>query len=575
MNRSAENLTVAQEPTTITAVSEQNAYLRDIFNDRAIVYPSRYKDWQMTEVFMLRDVIEHLTGKAPMLISDKEAKAQRELIFASSERSTAFADNISGLGGAMDYIIAADENDIVIGGQNYYSDMRAAYDIINNYLGYDDINDTYSEPTKQICGISEVAWKKPELYIMGTNMSCGEFEEAWQVKDFADCNFNLLQISSYGYKKPENVRNVAAWCARFGIELIIYPATDKEKQQVIIPCEEDLLENPAIYGLYIVDEPYLEEQHLLYRATAIAAKEKYGKYGWQIYINAAFVTDYPTAPIDFDENDVWTESASVQWRKYYADVADILSFDMCPYQSKFEHRERYTCLIMEQASKMAKYLAQTFFVYIDAYNLANRGYCDKMFRTHSYLLLSFGVQGIEYFQYGDASKNYRREGDWSNGSLINWDYSKNEYWYDAKKINAKLKKLAPVYAQYKHIGAYAINKPEGDNTMYLHAPCDSFGVIEAVDDSLYRADQGRSSTYLVGCFESIHEGEGKAFTLVNMDVLDDVKYGEQKVPPIKLKINGEKVTCYKNGEAISMKSDQNGYYSFSMPNGECVFVTVQ
>lgn len=224
---------------------------------------------------------------------------------------------------------------------------------------------------------------------------------------------------------------------------------------------------------------------------------------------------------------------------------------------------------------MAKYLGQKFFVFIDAYDLAHRGYCDKMFRTHSYLLLSFGVQGIEYFQYGDASKNYHREGDWTNGSLVNWDYSKNEYWYDAQKINAELKKLTPVYARYKHIGAYAINKLEDDNNMYLHAPCDSFGIIEAVDDSLYKKELGRSSTYLVGCFEAKEAGNGKAFTLVNMDALDDVKYGEQEVPPIKLKINRENVTCYKNGEAISMKADQDGYYSFSMPNGECVFVTVQ
>lgn len=548
----------------------------NILDDRAIVYPSRYKEWQMADVFMLRDVIEHLTGKKVTLISDKEPKTQNELIFASSERSTAFADKISKLGSAMDYIIAADENDIVIGGQNYYSDMRAVYDFINNYLGYDDINDIYSAPTKQIQGISTVAWKKPELYIMGTNLSCTEFEKAWQVKDFADCNFNLLQISSCnGYKKPEDVRNVATWCARFGIELLIYPSTDTKKQQVIIPCEEDLLENPIIYGLYIVDEPYLEEQHLLYRAASIAAKEKYGKYGWQIYINAAFQTAYPTAPIDFDENDVWTEDASVQWRKYYADVADILSFDMAPYQSKFQHRERYVCLIMEQASKMAKYLGQKFFVFIDAYDLAHRGYCDKMFRTHSYLLLSFGVQGIEYFQYGDASKNYHREGDWTNGSLVNWDYSKNEYWYDAQKINAELKKLTPVYTRYKHIGAYAINKLENDNNMYLHAPCDDFGVIEAVDDSLYRAELCSSSTYLVGCFEDKNNGKSKAFTLVNMDTLDDVKYGEQKVPPIRLKINGEKVTCYKNGEPIAMEADRDGYYSFSIPNGECILVTVQ
>ncbi len=543
-------------------------------SEYTIVYPSTYKDWQMTEVNLLRDVIEHLTGKKPNVIPDTQPEAAHEIIFASSKRKTSLDGKIAAFTGKMDYAVAVDGKNIVLGGQNYYSDMRAAYDFINNYLGYDDIEDKYSEPSKKIQGISENIWKEPEFYIMGSNFSCASFDKTWQIRDFVDCNFNLLHIQQNAYKSDEDVRNVATWCARFGIELFLYPNIDSDTKQVTIPCEDDLIENPAMWGLYIFDEPYTEEQNEFYSVVSNNAKERFDRYGWNICVNTVFSTANQNAPNEFDsETGEWLNESTIAWKKYYSDLS-ILSFDMYPYQSKFKWRERYVCLALEQSAGLAKECNQDLFIYIDAYDLVNRGYCDKMFRTHSYLLLSFGVKGIEYFQYGDASPFYDREGDWTKGSLVNWDYTKNKYWYDAQKVNAELKKLMPVYGRYENKGAYVINKKEGDNVTYMHNPYEDFGVIEDVDDSLAEATFGESPTYVVGCFEA-KDGNGKAFTLVNMDELNDNSYGSDFSFPVRLKINGSKVTCYKNGEPTVMQPDADGYYSFSMPNGECVFVTVE
>ena len=540
----------------------------DELSSYTIVYPQSYKEWQMTEVELLRDIIEHITGTRINAVPDSEPEAKHEIIFASSTRKTSYESEIDAFASRMDYIIAVDGDDIVIGGQNYYSDMRAAYDFINNYIGYDDIEDEYSEPQKQITGLNTTIWKKPELYLMGSNLSCGPFSEVWHVKDFADCNFNLLQISQQMYTDT-GVRDVATWCARFGIELFYYPATDRESKQVIIPCEEDLIENPAVWGLYIVDEPSSTEQNIFWSTVVANAKERFDKYGWTVYVNTFFSTVNTVNGID-PETGEWNDGKT--WEKYYSDLS-VLSYDAYPYQSKFQWRDRYTCLVWEQASKLAKKLDQELFIYIDAYNLTNRGYCDKMFRTHAYLCMCFGADGIEYFQYGDASPYYDREGDWTKGSLVNYDYSKNEYYYDAQKVNGELKKLMPIYAQYENVGAYAINPKEEDNSSYLADPYYEFGVIEDVNDDLNEQTFGEPVTYLVGCFEK-KEGDGKAFILMNFEPLTDYSYGMDFTFPLKLKINGKKVTCYKGGEPVVMEPDEDGYYSFKMFNGECVFVTV-
>ena len=535
----------------------------DELSSYTIVYPQSYKDWQMTEVELLRDIIEHITGTRINAVPDSEPEVKNEIIFASSARETSYDNTVDTFESRMDYIIAIDGDDIVLGGQNYYSDMRAAYDFINNYIGYDDIEDEYSEPQKQITGVNSTVWKKPELYLMGSNLTAEPFTEVWHVKDFVDCNFNLLQIMSMKYTDT-GVRDVATWCARFGIELFYYPATDREAKQVIIPCEEDLIENPAVWGLYVKDEPSTEEENIFWSTVVANAKERFDKYGWTIYINVAFNT--------YDYNDVDGWNTSSIWRKFYSDL-DILSFDAYPYQNKLGVRNRYLCMTWEFAANLAKELGQELFIYIDAYNLANRGYCDKMFRTHAYLCLCFGADGIEYFQYGDASPYHHTEGDWTKGSLVNYDFSKNEYYYDAQKVNGELKKIMPIYSQYENVGAYVINPKEDDLLVCLKNPCDDFGVIEDVNDELNMMTFGDTSTFLVGCFEK-KEGDGKAFIIMNFDALTDISYGTEIILPTKLKINGEKVTCYRGGEPTVLEPDEDGYYSFRIPNGECLFVTV-
>ncbi len=557
-------------PTASPTATPEPAIQVESLKDYTIVYPASYKEWQMTEVTLLQNAIEHLTGTKPNAIADTEPKNGKEIILASSTRETAFDAKIEAQANAMCYVVGVDGDDIVIGGKNYYSDMRAAYDFINNYLGYDDIADTYSEPTKKILGENEVLWQKPDTYIAGSNLNAEPFAEPWHVRDFAECNFNLLQIVFWHYPSDESMRNVATWCARYGVELMFYPYNDSNTKEVVIPCEEDFIENPAIWGLYIVDEPAGDEANEIFSTVCKNAKARFEQYGWNILVNTLISTH------DWENNDeviagngtYWTIQ---NWEKYYSEL-DQFCFDPAPYLYKWTWRV-YVCHAMEIAKETAEKFDQDLFVYIDAYNLKNRGYNDKMFRSHAYLALAFGADCVFYFQYGDASPYWTAEGDWTNGSLVNHDFTKNKYWYDAQKVNAGINKIAPILKQYDHLGVYAVNAKEDDKFTYMLRPLEEFDGIIDIDCTLAETLYGSADQFVVGCFDK-KEGDGSAFIILNAETLTDEEYGSTTIAYTKIKVNGN-ATFYRDGEVIEAEKDDNGYYKVRIPNGECLFVTVE
>ncbi len=105
----------------------------------------------------------------------------------------------------------------------------------------------------------------------------------------------------------------------------------------------------------------------------------------------------------------------------------------------------------------------------------------------------------------------------------------------------------------------------------LH-PVENFDVIEDFNDSTNEM-LGKRSQFIVGCFEE-KEGNGSAFILMNVEELDDSAYGTTVASYSKIKIKGENVTFCKEGEPIEVEQDENEYYKVRIPNGECLFVTV-
>ena len=132
-----------------------------------IVYPSYYDEYRMGEVYILRDAIKNVTGYALDVISDGEEKREHEIIIASSTRENGIECSIEKFESGLDYAVGVRKGNIVLGGNNFYADMRAIYYFINNVLGYNDIDDIYSEPQSVMSGIEFNIYEKPLMTIMG------------------------------------------------------------------------------------------------------------------------------------------------------------------------------------------------------------------------------------------------------------------------------------------------------------------------------------------------------------------------------------------------------------------------
>lgn len=512
-----------------------------------IVYPSDYTEYRMNEVYLLRDAIEHLTGKAPAIANDTAAETEKEIIIGSSDRKTNYSSDIAAFESKLDYIIAVEDNKIVLGGSNFYADMRAICAFMNDYLGYDDIENSYGEPSKFIQGVEKYIYKKPVLTLLGSNFSVSAYTEQAVVRDMAAAHFNMTLIDETLYTYEE-FRDFIKWCARYEIFIMIRMNTIKYFD-LYVDC-------PVIYG-NMMDEPKLEHWESA-SEWCKAYIEKYSQYGWKPFINHYAIFD-PTYSSEYEE----------AYIKYFANVLDVFSFDR--YLGDMSKcRYDYILATIENSKKKADEYGQEFWYYIEAYNLVKRHLpITKMFRTNSYMALSFDADAIEYFQYGDASPNYTAEGDWSNGSLIEWDYTKNDAYYIAKSVNEDLINVKGILNEYDWLGACVFDEDEYDGFFaHLNDPYDFSDVVTQFNQLVYK------DTYLAGCFEK-KDGNGYAFTLVNVEPLDGIPYDETVGWPIQIKINGSNATFYKDGKPVDVEKDSNGYYNISSGNGGCWLVTVE
>ena len=62
---------------------------------------------------------------------------------------------------------------------------------------------------------------------------------------------------------------------------------------------------------------------------------------------------------------------------------------------------------------------------------------------------------------------------------------------------------------------------------------------------------------------------------MNINEPDSTPYSQTEISYVKVKINGQKITAYLNGEAMVLEPDADGYYSLAAGNGICLFVTVE
>lgn len=512
-----------------------------------IVYPASYEEWQMEEVTLIQKAVKHVTGSDISAVPDTEAEKDNEIIFASSNRQTSLSEQINALANDMDYIVAESNGDIILGGKSYYGDMRAAYDFVNNYLGYNDLDDIYGDAAQTISGTSTNTYKEPAFTIMVANPGKYPFSCANDVKVMADAGFNMVKLDSYKIS-TEDFRSYAKWCARFGVRIVLKSVYNIKEKTFDSTNLDVALSCPMMRGHHARYEEatYAYE---LYSEMCDVYKETYSKYGWKLVMKLESETDtepfnailenkgiFKNADIICISNDALNNVFGGYYTRSYERLDILNKLKTIATRNNNELWMAVTTSTATMSSDMAK--------------------APNAFRWNAYIALGYGVTGIEYSLY-------------KRGNVINDNYTKGTRYDDIKAINDELLKMSEIYTQYESLGIYTVDQSGENDPFYnINEPYTGFGNVITE----FISSPGYSSPTLFGCFKSKTEDNKYAFVAVNLDSLTELSV---IYPPSSFKLNGETVTLYDNGDATVQTLAKTGYYVISISNGAGVFVTIE
>ncbi len=551
-----EGTVVAPTPTP-TVYPETKTIEMSELKDYTIVYPAEYSEFRMDIVTELKTVIDTVIDSDVAVASDTDDVSGKKIILASAKAEHSFKTEIENFDDAMDYIVAVDGDNIVLGGKNYYADMRAMYAFAENNLGYTSYDGDYSEETNAINGVNIKYYEYP-CYVINAATWATVFKEEEHVKDIRDCNFNMVMTHVYMYSK-EQIHNFTKWCAKYDIDILFNTNTSSTMTNADI-----FWDCPMIYGAYIWDEPSYDIMATV-EARCAEFVEKYSQYGWVPFVNYAntYPEDMPYA----------LNCPALAYDSYI-----FLCLTLNTPHGSMQGAEAFRAL--EAARNVASLNGQTYWKYIQSYKLTEGGILNtsKAYRWQMYMDLCFGVKGTLYFEYGNEQEPAASI-PWMDKSslLINEDFSKTENYAYAQLANKDIMSVYEILQNYENVGAYTINKRPYTITS-SHTWLGDFDEYEDFDAiaELVAAtnDDSKATQYLVGCFENETTDES-AFILMGIDLITDNEYGEDPDCLTKIKINGENPKFYFEGELMDLKPDAEGYYTLNVANGYCWLVTVE
>lgn len=525
---------------------KETVLLKDI-GGYSIVYPSDYTDDRRQDVEFLQEVIKDIIGANLKIISDLEPSSGKEIIIASSKRKNGVEEALEKFESRLDYVVAVRNGNIILGGNNFYANVKAIYDFINNTLGYDDVENERKGAKNDISGVNYMLYSEPKFLISAHNGGVEGLDRKKAIRDMSLANFTVAMIDN-NWHTDEQILTAAKWCAVYNMWMMVGGVTPT--------INDKLADCPVVYSTIEVDEP---GDFLKAAQTIRDYKEKYSKYGWKPFMNFVPITS--------------AADMLIEWEGVLDDV-HMISFDVYPEQS-LEYHWTDTLACYERYNYIARKTGKDLWTYIESEDITFRQQnTSKMFRWQGSIALSFGTKNILYFQYGDYYRNAIGWGDFNvhpNAGLINEDLSRNPAWYDAQIFNGEVLKMADLYDKYASKGAITLNAPPYVSMLNFSSPYE--GAKDIVSDYICE-DAKNIDAYLLGFFDKRDNDKAHAFTIVNISDLNEEPYGSEKPKYVKFKINGEKVTFYRNGEIENVEKTSDGYYRVNMANGFCWFVTV-
>ena len=380
------------------------------------------------------------------------------------------------------------------------------------------------------------------------------------IKRIADCGADF--IMSGNFKDTGKIKELLSYCDKYGIECIIYDERIYDNEDIDIgEITKEYSGYKSYMGNMIKDEPGVAEFDHLRR---VYDKFKAQTPGKDAYINllpmyaSAAQLKYGAGVQEIDYYDTPNTTYGENLDEYCkAFDTPYICVDVYPCRTEEDGitRAMYPGYL-ENLSQMAHFCRKydrEFWVMVQSivwYETPSVP-TEKDLRWQFFTVLSFGAKAIFHFCLSTP--------DGHSTALLDPKGMEGPLYFPAQRIHRFIRSIDDVYYQYKHVGAFNVNWKEGYEFLKFEEQYKNFNTIEEIisDDQL-----------LVGCFDK-EDGDGHAFTIVNMTHLKD-----NKTAHVKLKIKGKKVTAY--AETMSyVLGEVDGYYDITLPSGEGLFITVE
>lgn len=387
--------------------------------------------------------------------------------------------------------------------------------------------------------------------------------------DFAVLEFKLLDRKAI---TPEFI----SWFSKYGVDFAVDdPLTNKVVEGAAVPDldQEDRMfyrNEPGFVSYSFVDEPGMS----LFPALGAAVREFHARFPGKF----AFINLLPlyaneqqlkggawAAPIEYYRQDGSLYERYLAEYVKYVDThyicVDIypckcVPDPACPDMFPLKHiKTTYVDYVknIECAANAARDSGRELWICLQScsWSAKSRPVSGDELRWQAYTCLSYGTTNLLYYVFADRPGH--------DYSMYDFRGEKRQLYYDSQALALGLKKLSDVFVSYRNLGAFNVNSsPEATPYLEMNRPYTDFAAITDISADI---------PLLVGCFEK-REGRGSAFTLVNMQ-----DFAAPKTGSARLKLLG-KVTAYRDGVPEPLTGN-DGVYTFSLNQGEGIFVTVE
>lgn len=424
-------------------------------------------------------------------------------------------------------------------------------------------------------------------YVSTRSIYCEE-----DVRLMADAGMNAVFVP---WENREQRDNLLRWCAKYGIEVILFeryfhrlgpdpaePAADYRERMA--EFTDGLADVPNYLGSALFDEPHatmFPQCEKLTRAFKehlpehIALTNLLPNYGTPNQL-----AGYPEWILTDEQREAWNREhmASMTYREHLeqfvaAVPTEVLSADIYPFYWVDGKKITLPGYMqgLSDLSEVAREHGQELCIVLQCLNNVP-GYVRSVetaaLRFQLYCAMAFGATWFFYWTYEAGYGVPEADG------YLDHDGRPTPLYYRAQPVNREAVALSDVLCRYRSLGAFAINEPmvprdtmkgakyTAAKLSYLEftPQYDGLPAVKAVESA---------SPLLVGCFAE-RDGGGSAMIVVNAEDLE-----MEKPASVRFSLTEDMaVTAYPYGLPAVLLPDEKGVYHLELESGNGVLITL-